>query len=114
MKLVSSNSISYCIETSSYTSRTFYIYIQMFDPLSALACIGFATGTLSFLVTTLSKIDERIDEIKECGSRLLAHKLQLEEGRHKIDTWLRVWRGRHAFDDEVYRFFWGSPAFEEI
>ena len=86
----------------------------MFDPLSALACIGFATGTLSFLVNTLSRIDERIDEIKECGSRLLAYKLQLEEGRHKIDTWLRAWRGRHAFDDEVYRFFWGSPAFEEI
>ncbi|KAL9614438.1 MAG: hypothetical protein Q9167_001041 [Letrouitia subvulpina] len=35
----------------------------MFEPLSALSCIGFAIGTLGFLVNSVSKVDERIDEI---------------------------------------------------
>lgn len=86
----------------------------MFDPLSALACIGFSIGALSFLANTVSKIDERAEEMRECKSRLRSFHWRLQELYLKFAAWQTIWLGKKPFRDETYIDFWGSKTFEDI
>lgn len=86
----------------------------MFEPLAAFSCIGFAIEALGFLVNTVSKIDERIDVMRECKSRLRSFYLELGEGHLRLRAWYWLWLGKKAFSDDTYIFFWGIQGFDEI
>ncbi|MCJ1461013.1 hypothetical protein MMC28_011395, partial [Mycoblastus sanguinarius] len=86
----------------------------MFDPFSALASLSFATGTLGFLATTLSKIDERATEMRECKDRLRSYCWQLRDIQLKLAAWRWIWFGNKPFSDDTYIFFWGKEEYDTV
>ena len=86
----------------------------MFGPLSALAVSGFITGTLGFIVSTISRLDEKTQEIRECESRLKSFSRQLDDSYLQLKVWHSIWVGSQAFPRETYVYFWGSEELEEI
>lgn len=86
----------------------------MFEPLSALAVLGFATGTLGFVVSTISKIDEKVQDIRECESRLRSFNWLLDNAYMELRAWYSIWMGRKAFPRETYVHFWGVEGVENI
>ncbi|KAL9064697.1 MAG: hypothetical protein Q9161_008705 [Pseudevernia consocians] len=86
----------------------------MFEPSSALAVLGFAIGALGFVVSTISKVDEKIQDIRECEKRLRSFYWQLKDAHLKLATWRWIWIGRKPFPDATYEHFWGIEGFEEV
>ena len=86
----------------------------MFEPLSALAVLGFTTGTLGFIVSTISKLDEKTQEIRECESRLQSFSWQLDAACMQLKVWHSIWIGSEAFPRETYVHFWGTEGLEDI
>lgn len=86
----------------------------MFEPLSALAVLGFTTGTLGFIASTMSKIDEDIRAAHECESRLRSFSWLLGDACMELTVWHSIWIGRRAFQNETYVHFWGAQGFAEI
>ena len=86
----------------------------MFEPLSALAILGFTTGTLGFIVSTISRLDEKTQEIRECESRLRSFRWQLEDAYMQLKVWHSIWIGNKAFPHETYVYFWGTPELAGI
>ena len=86
----------------------------MFEPLSALAVLGFATGTLGFIVSTISKVDEKVQDFRECKSRLRSFKWQLADACMHLRVWHLIWIGTKPFPDETYVHFWGINGLEDI
>ena len=86
----------------------------MFEPLSALAILGFTTGTLGFIVSTLSRLHEKTQEIRECESHLRSFRWQLEDAYMQLKVWHAIWIGKKAFPQETYVYFWGTEGLESI
>ena len=86
----------------------------MFDPLSALSCIGFTIGVVGFLVTTISKIDEGLDKVRECRDLLLHYNLQLKDGQLQLKAWRSIWIREAQHDDKLYVYLWGKEGFREV
>ena len=86
----------------------------MFEPLSALAILGFTTGTLGFIVSTISRLDEKTQEIRECESRLRSFRWQLEDAYMQLKVWHSIWIGNKAFPRSTYVYFWGDAELEDI
>ena len=86
----------------------------MFEPLSAVAVLGFAIGTLGFLVSTISKVDEKVQDIRECEIRLRSFNWQLTEAQLKLIAWRWIWMGKEAFATETYLLFRGTGGLEEV
>lgn len=86
----------------------------MLEPLSTLTFVGFAIGALGFLVNSVSRIDERLDEMRECKSRLRSFELELRAGYLRLRAWHLLWFGKKAFAEDTYISFWGIQGFEEI
>ena len=86
----------------------------MFEPLSALAILGFTTGTLGFIVSTISRLDEKTQEIRECESRLRSFRWQLEDAYMQLKVWHSIWVGNKAFPHETYVYFWGTEGLEGV
>ena len=86
----------------------------MFEPLSALAVLGFTTGTLGFIVSTISRLDEKTQEIRECKSRLDSFHSQLEVAYMQLKVWHSTWIGNKAFPRQTYVYFWGTEGLENI
>lgn len=86
----------------------------MFEPLSALAVLGFAMGTLGCIVSTISKVDEKIKDIHECKSRLRSFNWQLEDAYLELRVWHSIWIGKKAFPRETYVHFWGIEGLDDI
>ncbi len=86
----------------------------MFDPLSALSCIGFAIGVMGFLATTLSKINEDVGKARECTDLLFHFDLQLTDGQLQLRAWRSIWISEPQHEDELYVYFWGKEGFDDI
>ena len=86
----------------------------MFEPLSALAVLGFATGVLSFIVSTMTKMDEKVQEIRECKRRLRDFNRKLEDAYLQFRVWHATWVGNEAFPDSTYAHFWGNEGLESV
>ena len=86
----------------------------MFEPLSALAVLGFTTGALGFIVSTTSKLDEKTLEIRECETRLGEFRRQLRYAYMQLKAWQSIWIGNKAFPHETYVHFWGTEGLEDI
>ena len=86
----------------------------MFEPLSALTVLGFAIGTLGLIVSTISKVDEKIQEIRECESRLRSYNWQLRDACMELKVWQLTWIGKKAFPIETYVHFWGIEGMKDI
>ena len=86
----------------------------MFDPLSALAVLGFTTGTLGFIVSTISRLDEKTQAIRDCEKRLCSFRWQLEDAYMQLKVWHSVWVGNKAFPRSTYVYFWGDEELEHI
>ena len=86
----------------------------MFEPLSALAVLGFVTGTLGFIVSTISKVDEKTQEFRECESRLRSFNWQLADACMQLKVWYWIWIGRKPFPYETYVHFWGTKGLEDV
>ena len=86
----------------------------MFEPLSALAVLGFTTGALGFIVSTISKLDEKTQEIREHESRLRSFHWQLGDAYMQLKVWHSIWIGNKAFPRETYVHFWGIKGLEDI
>ncbi len=86
----------------------------MFEPLSALAVLGFAIGALGLIVSTISKVDEKFQDIRECESRLRSYNWQLEDACMQLKVWHWTWIGKKAFPIETYVHFWGVEGVEAI
>ena len=86
----------------------------MFEPLSALTILGFTTGTLGFIVSTISRLDEKTQEIRECESRLRSFRWQLEDAYMQLKVWHSIWIGNKAFPHETYVYFWGPQGLEGV
>ena len=86
----------------------------MFEPLSALAILGFTTGTLGFIVSTISKLHEKTQEIRECESRLQSFHQELEDAYMHLKVWHSIWIGKEAFPRQTYVHFWGTEGLENI
>ena len=86
----------------------------MFDPLSALSCIGFAIGVVGFLATTLSKLDEGFDKVRECREILLHLSLQLEDGHLQLKAWRSIWISEPKYEDQLYVYLWGQEGFDDV
>lgn len=86
----------------------------MFEPLSALAVLGSATGTMGFLVSTISKVDEKVQDIRECEKRLRSFYWQLQEVHLQLTAWRWIWIGKKAFPHETYVHFWGIEGLEDV
>ena len=86
----------------------------MFEPFSALAVLGFAAGTLGFIVSTISKIDEKFQDVQEYEKRLRSFKWQLEDVYMELRVWHSIWVGRKAFPLQTYIHFWGLDGMANI
>ena len=86
----------------------------MFEPLSALAVLGFTTGALGFLVSTISRLDEKTQEIRECETRLQSFSWELEYAYMQLKVWQSIWIGNKAFPRETYVHFWGTEGLDNI
>ncbi|CAF9938382.1 hypothetical protein IMSHALPRED_000776 [Imshaugia aleurites] len=86
----------------------------MFEPLSALAVLGFAMGALGFMVSTISEVDEKVQVIREWEKRLQSFNWQLEDVYMKLKVWQLIWVGKKAFPHETYVHFWGVKGLEHI
>ena len=86
----------------------------MFDPLSALSCIGFAIGAVGFLATGISQIDERVDRVKECRDLLLHFNIQLKDAQLQLKAWRSIWISEPHREDEIYIYLWGQDGFDEV
>ncbi|KAI3322868.1 hypothetical protein HD806DRAFT_118827 [Xylariaceae sp. AK1471] len=75
--------------------------------------IGFAFGALGFLLNTISKIDEKSREFRECERRLRAYKRELVVCHSKMKTWTLVWQDGSIHGEESYRYMW-SECYDEI
>ena len=88
--------------------------ITMFDPLSALSCIGFVVGVIGAVATTLSKIDERVDDVRECKDRLQHFTWQLEDSHLQLKAWRSTWISELDQEDGSYIYFWGKEGFDQV
>ena len=86
----------------------------MFEPLSALAVLGFATGALGFMASTISEVDEKVQVIRGWEKRLQSFTWQLEDVCLKLKVWHWIWVGKEAFPHETYVHFWGVKGLEDI
>ena len=86
----------------------------MFEPLSALAVLGFTTGVLSFIVSTMTKMDEKAQEIRECKRRLRDFNRKLEDAYLQFRVWHAIWVGNEAFPDSTYVHFWDNEGLESV
>jgi hypothetical protein len=75
--------------------------------------IGFAFGALGFLLTTISKIDEKSREFVECKKRLRAYKRELVVFQSKTKSWAMAWQDGSGYKEESYRYMW-SESYDEI
>jgi hypothetical protein len=73
-----------------------------------LGAIGFATGAIGFLLTTLPKLYEKGLEFEECQDRLRSYKLELASCQSKIKDWEMIWQSEGPFDEETYRYLWSE------
>ncbi|CAD6583478.1 MAG: hypothetical protein ASARMPRED_001336 [Alectoria sarmentosa] len=71
-------------------------------------------GTLGCIVNTISKVDEKIKEIRECKSRLRSFNWQLEDAYLELRVWHSIWIGKKAFPRDTYVHFWGIEGLDDI
>lgn len=85
----------------------------MLEPISILGATGFTIVVLNFLLTSLSKLDEKRRELIECQDRLHVYMLELSVCQSRMLTWKSIWHADQPFAEETYKYFWQSD-YEEI
>lgn len=81
--------------------------------MEVVAPIGFAFGALGFFLTTISKIEEKSREFRECKKRLRAYKRELADCYGKMKSWAMIWQDGSGYNEESYRYMW-SESYDEI
>jgi hypothetical protein len=74
------------------------------EPISA---IGFVLSCVSFLLSSLSSLDQRRRQILECRDFLVKFSRQLADLQSKYEGWRLVWGG---LSREKYILAWGSQT----
>ena len=86
----------------------------MFDPFSALGALGFITGSLGFIVSTLPKLDEKTRAFRECERSVRALGGRLDVAYLDLRAWIAIWVGKEAFSDAFYVHLWGLKGLENV
>ncbi|KAL9136563.1 MAG: hypothetical protein Q9175_002239 [Cornicularia normoerica] len=69
---------------------------------------------MGFLVSTISKMDEKVEDIRECKTRLRSFYWQLQEVHLQLTAWRWIWIGKKAFPHETYVHFWGIEGLKAV
>lgn len=86
----------------------------MFDPFSALGALGFITGTLGFIVSTIPKVDEKIRGFREYGKAVRSLSNRLDVAYFDLRAWNIIWVGKEAFSSDFYIYLWGVGGLENV
>jgi hypothetical protein len=78
----------------------------MLEPISILGATGFTMAALNFLLTSLSKLDDKRRELVECQDRLHVYMLELSVCQSRMLTWKSIWHADQPFSQETYKYFW--------
>ena len=86
----------------------------MFDPFSAMGALGFITGSLGFIVSTLPKVDEKSRAFREHGSSIRAFGNRLEDAYFDLRAWTFIWAGKKGYPNSFYMHVWGLDGLESV
>ena len=86
----------------------------MLDPFSALGVLGFLTGNLGFLVSTLPKLDEKTRAFREYERSVRALCGRLDIAYLDLRAWIFIWVGKEAFSDAFYIHLWGRKGLHDV
>ena len=84
----------------------------MFDPFSALGALGFTTGSLGFIVSTIPKINEEIRGFREYERSIRSLSGRLDVAYLDLRAWFAIWVGKEAFSDAFYIHVWGLKGLD--
>jgi len=88
---------------------------MVFDPVSVVGYVSTAAGFVSFLASTISVLEKRVRDYKDCGKQLRWYKTRLESCRLFLNAWQMLWcHGRQPYTDEEYEYFWSLEGFREM
>ena len=86
----------------------------MFDPFSALGALGFITGNLGFIVSTLPKLDEKTRAFREYERSFRSLSGRLDVAYLDLRAWIVIWVGKEAFSDAFYIHLWGLKGLDDV
>jgi hypothetical protein len=88
---------------------------MVFDPVSVVGYVGTAAGFVSFLASTISVLEKRVRDYRDCGKQLRWYRTRLESCRLFLNAWPMLWcHGQQTYTDEEYEYFWGAEGFLEM
>lgn len=65
-------------------------------------------------MSTISKVNGKIQEFCECESRLRSFNWQLADAYMQLQVYYWIWIGRKPFPYETYVHFWGTKGLEDV
>ena len=86
----------------------------MFGPFSALAALGFTTGTLGFIVSTIPKINEDIRGYRGYQRSVRSFSGRLDVAYLDLRAWIAIWVGKEAFSNAFYIHLWSLDGLADV
>jgi hypothetical protein len=89
--------------------------IMVFDPLSVIGYVSTAAGLVSFLTTTVTRLEKQGRDFQDSGKQLRWYNTKFATSYLVLKAWQRLWcHGARTYSDDEYEYFWGAENFKEM